>query len=151
MYNAVNFIPFLWHYKNVSGVNLFEEYKPAFEWPIKIRTGRGWIPNMEDSYIKPAPTHMVAAAYHGSPTDLNPDADFAALCQWNYENTRLFNEDYTGATVDVTWEIDEYILFDDASVCPSAVSPTQFLQTGQIVFRNQWTSGRTIATSCFMA
>ncbi len=142
MYNAVNFIPFLWHYKNVSGVNLFEDYKPAFEWPIKIRTGRGWIPNMEDSYIKPAPTHMAAAAYHGSPTDLNPDADFAALCQWNYEYTRLYNEDYTGATVDVTWEIDEYILFDDSiQSAPPTVSPTQFLQAGQIVFRNQWTSG----------
>lgn len=142
MYNAVNFIPFLWHYKNVSGVNLFEDYKPAFEWPIRIRTGRGWIPNMEDSYIKPAPTHMVAAAYHGSPTDLNPNADFAALCQWNYENTHIFNEDYTGATVDVAWEIDEYILFDD-SIQPAAptASPTQFLESGQVVFRNQWTSG----------
>ncbi len=142
MYNAVNFIPFLWHYKNVSGVNLFEDYKPVFEWPIRIRTGRGWIPNVEDSYIKPAPTHMVAAAYHGSPTDLNPHADFAALSQWNYENTHIFNEDYTGATVDVTWEIDEYILFDDSiQPAPPTASPTQFLQTGQIVFRNRWTSG----------
>ena len=142
MYNAVNFIPFLWHYKNVSGVNLFEDYKPAFEWPIKIRTGRGWIPNVEDSYIKPAPTHMVAGAYRGSPTDLNPDADFAALCQWNYENTHIFNEDYTGATVDVTWEIDEYILFDDRiPSAPPADSPTQVLESGQVVFRNQWTSG----------
>ena len=142
MYNAVNFIPFLWHYKNVSGVDLFEDYKPAFEWPIRIRTGRGWIPNVEDSYIKPAPTHMAAAAYVGSPTDLNPDADFAALCQWNYENTHIFNEDYTGATVDVTWEIDEYILFDDRiQAAPPVASPTQFLQGGQIVFRNQWASG----------
>ena len=142
MYNAVNFIPFLWHYRNVSDIDLFDDYKPAFEWPIRIRTGRGWIPNMEDSWLKPAPTHMVAAAYRGTPTDLHPHADFAALCQWHVEHTSFFDEDYTGATVDVTWEIDEYILFDDRiPSTPPAASPTQFLPSGQIVFRNQWASG----------
>jgi len=29
MYNAVNFIPFLWHYLNVAGVDLFPYYQPA--------------------------------------------------------------------------------------------------------------------------
>ncbi|MDE2771500.1 MAG: heparinase II/III family protein [Bacteroidota bacterium] len=139
MYNAVNFIPFLWHYLNVSGVDLFGDYQPAFEWPIRVRTGRGQIPNIEDSYLKPAPTHMVAAAYKGVPTSLNADADFAAICQWNYENTRLIEHNYTGATVDVAWEIDEYILFDSSieSVAPT-VSPNQFLEGGQVVFRRSW-------------
>ena len=139
MYNAVNFIPFLWHYQNVSGVDLFGDYQPAFEWPIRVRTGRGQIPNIEDSYLKPAPTHMVAAAYRGVPTSLNPVADFAAICQWNYENTHLIDHNYTGATVDVTWEIDEYILFDSSieSVAPTA-SPNQFLEGGQVVFRRSW-------------
>ena len=142
MYNAVNKIPFLWHYLNVSGVNLFDAYRPAFEWPIRIRTGRGLIPNIEDSYLKPAPTHMVAAAYRGVPTTLNPEADFAAICQWNFETSQLVANDYTGATVDVTWEIDEYILFD--SSIPSAaptVSPNQFLEGGQVVFRKNWEGG----------
>ncbi len=139
MYNAVNFIPFLWHYLNVSGVDLFGDYQPAFEWPIRVRTVRGQIPNIEDSYLKPAPTHMVAAAYRGVPTSLNTDADFAAICQWNYENTRLIGYDYTGATTDVTWEIDEYILFDNSiePIAPSA-SPNQFLEGGQVVFRRSW-------------
>ncbi len=142
MYNAVNFIPFLWHYLNVSGIDLFGDYQPAFEWPIRVRTGRGQIPNIEDSYLKPAPTHMVAAAYRGVPTSLNTDADFAAICQWNFENTRLIERDYTGATVDVTWEIDEYILFDSSieSVAPTA-SPNQFLEGGQVVFRANWDGG----------
>ncbi|MYI42908.1 MAG: hypothetical protein F4113_03145, partial [Rhodothermaceae bacterium] len=139
MYNAVNFIPFLWHYLNVSGVDLFGDYQPAFEWPIRVRTGRGQIPNIEDSYLKPAPTHMVAAAYRGVPTSLNTDVDFAAICQWNYENTRLIEHNYTGATVDVTWEIDEYILFDSSieSAAPTT-SPNQFLEGGQVVFRRSW-------------
>ena len=142
MYNAVNFIPFLWHYLNVSGVDLFGDYQPAFEWPIRVRTGRGQIPNIEDSYLKPAPTHMVAAAYRGVPTSLNTDADFAAICQWNFENTRFIEHNYTGATVDVTWEIDEYILFDSSieSAAPTA-SPNQFLEGGQVVFRTNWDGG----------
>ena len=139
MYNAVNLIPFLWHYYNVSGVSLFEAYRPAFEWPIRIRTGRGLMPNLEDSYLKPAPTHMVAAAYRGAPTELNTDQDFAAICQWHFESTRLVDENYTGATVDVTWEIDEYILYDD-SISPAAptAAPNQFLDGGQVVFRSGW-------------
>ena len=139
MYNAVNMIPFLWHYRNVSGVDLFLAYRPAFEWPIRVRTGRGQIPNVEDSYLKPAPTHMVAAAYRGVPTTLNPGADFAALCQWNYQTTRVIDPDYTGATVDVTWEIDEYILYDD-TIAPAAPSgpENQFLVSGQVVFRHGW-------------
>ena len=139
MYNMVNLIPFLWHYRKVSGVDLFEAYRPAFEWPIRTRTGRGQMPNLEDGYLKPAPTHMVAAAYVGSPTTLNPAADFAAVCQWNFDTTQLITQDYTGATVDVTWEIDEYILYDHtiASVAPTA-SPNQFLEGGQVVFRSGW-------------
>ncbi len=139
MYNAVNLIPFLWHYLNVSEVDLFAAYQPAFEWPIRIRTGRGQIPNLEDGYLKPAPTHMVAAAYTGIPTDLNPTADFAAICQWNYEHTRVIDPNYTGATADVTWEIDEYILYDTTIVAAApTASPTQFLEGGQIVFRSHW-------------
>ena len=139
MYNAVNFIPFLWHYLNVSGVDLFDAYQPAFEWPVRVRTGRGQIPNIEDSYLKPAPTHMVAAAYRGKPTELNPSVDFAAICQWNFASTRLIEHNYTGATVDVTWEIDEYILFDDSiEAAAPTVSPNQFLEGGQVVFRRSW-------------
>ena len=107
----------------MSGVDLFDEYQPAFEWPIRVRTGRGQIPNIEDSYLKPAPTHMVAAAYRGKRTELNPNEDFAAICQWNFERTRFIGYDYTGATADVTWEIDEYILFDNSIEPPAPNTP----------------------------
>ncbi len=142
MYNAVNLIPFLWHYKNVSGVSLFKAFQPAFEWPIRIRTGRGQMPNIEDSFLKPAPTHMVAAAYKGAVSTLNPEVDFTAVLQWNFATTTLISQDYTGATVDVTWEIDDYILFDSTlpMAAPTA-APNQFLDGGQVVFRDRWEAG----------
>jgi hypothetical protein len=142
MYNAVNFIPFLWHYKNVSGVDLFPLYRPAFEWPIRVRTSRGMIPNFEDSYLKPAPTHMVAAAYAGEPTDFHSSSDLSEVMQWGFTSAHLISSDYTGATSDVTWEIDEFILYD-ASITSTAPdrAPTVFLETGQVAFRNRWEGG----------
>ncbi|WP_178139389.1 heparinase II/III domain-containing protein [Rhodothermus profundi] len=139
VFTLVNAIPFLWHYLHVSGVNLFPYYQPAFEWPVRIRNGRGWMPNIEDGYMKPAPTHAVAAAYRDTPTLLHTSAPLAEILQWNWQTTRFFTQNYTGATRDVTWEID-VLLSWDASIPATApdVSPTQILQSGQVVFRNAW-------------
>lgn len=142
MYSAVNFIPFLWHYYNVSGVDLFDAYRPAFEWPVRVRMGRGWIPNLEDGYVKPAPTHLVARAYLDAPADLHTSASWGHIFQWNWATTSFFTIAYTGATNDVTWELDAFILYDDTiePIAPDA-SPTQLLEGGQVVFRNRWTGG----------
>ncbi len=139
VYNSVNLIPFLWHYKNISSVDLFPAHKPAFEWPVLVRTGKGWIPQFEDSYIKPAPTHMVARAYTTTSTRLHAVEPLSKLLQWNFFNTSLFTRDYTGATNDVTWEIDEYLTYDQSIqlVAPSHV-PTVNLKSGQTIFRNGW-------------
>jgi len=140
VFTLVNAIPFLWHYLHVSGVNLFPYYQPAFEWPIRIRNSRGWMPNIEDGFMKPAPTHAVAAAYRNTPTLLHSSAPLAEILQWNWQTTRFFTQNYTGATNDVTWEID-VLLSWDASIpaTPPDVSPTQILQSGQVAFRNAWT------------
>lgn len=139
LYSAVNFIPFLWHYKNVSGVDLFGYYKPAFEWVVKIRNSRGWMPNIEDSYIKPFPTHMVAKAYLGERTDLHTSEPLGKILQWNWFNTSLFTTKYTGATNDLIWDIYEYLTYDPSipMVKPN-VNPTILLTSGQVVFRNTW-------------
>lgn len=142
MFSAVNFIPFLWHYKNVSGVDLFPDYQPAFEWPVKIRMGQGWMPNHEDSYLKPAPTHMVAGAYREAATDLHSTAPLAEILQWHFGTTTIFERDYTGATNDVTWEIDEFLLYDNTiPATPPDVAPTIKLDGGQVVLRNRWQGG----------
>ncbi len=141
MYSAVNFIPFLWQYLNVSGVNHFPYYQAAFEWPVLTRTGRGWIPNLEDSYLKVFPTHMVAAAYTGTSTRLHTSAPLSEVLQWHwFASTDFTNGKYTGASNDVVWEIDEYVLYhpEIAESAPD-VDPLVHLATGQTVFRASWT------------
>ena len=142
VYSAVNFIPFLWHYYNVSDVDLFPYFEPAFTWTVAIRTGQGWIPNFEDANVKPAPTHMVAAAYKNTPTSYHSNASLANILQWNYWSANVFTPAYTGATNDATWEIDNFILYDASieSVEPDC-HPTLKLDGGQVIFRNRWEGG----------
>ncbi len=142
VYSAVNFIPFLWHYWNVSGVDLFQDYKPAFTWPVAARTGQGWIPNFEDSNIKPAPTHLVASAYLNASTEFHSDSSLGNVLQWNFLSANVFTPSYTGATRDVAWEVDNFILYDAAidSVAPNC-HPTIKLAGGQVIFRNRWQGG----------
>jgi hypothetical protein len=138
-YTLANAIPFLWNYKNVSGVNLFPYYQAAFEWPVLIRDQRGWMPNNEDGNLKPAPTHMVAKAYTLESTRLHSSASLASIFQWNWATTKFWTTDYTGATTDICWDIDEFLLYDSSipSIAPD-INPTLKLSTGQVVFRNSW-------------
>ena len=137
VYSLVNALPFLWQYKKVSGVDLFITYQPMFEYPLKVRSRKGWMPNIEDGYIKPYPTHMAAQAYLSSATSLHPSEPLGKLLQWNWFNTTVFDGNYTGATNDVTWDIDEYITLDATipQVAPD-FSPTLKMDNGQVVFRN---------------
>ena len=142
LYNLVNGIPFLWHYREVSDVDLFPAYQPTFEWAVKVRTGRGWLPALEDGFPKPAPTHMVAAAYKDASTDLHPTAPLAEVLAWNWATTDFFTDNYTGATNDVVWSVDEFLTVD-ASIPETApgISPTVRLESGQVVFRSDWAAG----------
>ncbi|MEM7786146.1 MAG: heparinase II/III family protein [Bacteroidota bacterium] len=141
LYTLVNGIPFLWHYRE-AGVDLFPAYQPAFEWPVQTRTGRGWMPALEDGFPKPAPTHMVAAAYADAPTSLHTTASLGEVLQWNWATTEFFTDNYTGATNDVVWSVDEFITMD-LSIPATApdVSPTVRLESGQVAFRSDWNAG----------
>lgn len=151
VFSAVNFIPFLYHYRNVSGVDGFSVFQPVFEAMVEVRNNRGWLPNIEDSYFKPAPTQLVAGAYRQARTRLHSHAPLAEILTWNYETTDLapfereqqtsgFN--YTGATWDYPLAIDEFLTHDatiraTAPDCP----PNVYLAGGQIILRNAWTTG----------
>ena len=147
-FSLINFLPFLIHYRNVSGVDGFGPFQPAFEWPLLIRNGKGWLPNQEDSYIRPFPSHWVAGAYRDRPTALHSSAPLASLLQWNFRNTdygpfeaaeRTSGFNYTGATWDFPISLIEFLRYEPGiePIAPD-VNPTVFHPSGQTVFRNDW-------------
>lgn len=150
IFSLTNFVPFLYHYRNVSGVDGFTAFQPVFEAMVQVRNGHGWLPNIEDSYIRPTPTHLVAAAYRGTRTRLHSTAPLAEILTWSYRTCDLtaFNEErggsglnYTGASWDYPLEIDE-LLTHDATLRATApdTAPNVFLTGGQTVLRNSWTA-----------
>lgn len=147
-FSWTNFLPFMIHYRNVSGVNQFKEFQPLMEWGVAARNGMGWLPNIEDSYIRPFPGHMAAAMYKDAETSLHSSAPLAEVMTWagkttdmkpfeDYTERTTFN--WTGATWDYTLELDEYLTYDPSikSTMPDS-SPTVFLDGGQSFFRNSW-------------
>jgi hypothetical protein len=148
LFSWLNFVPFLYHYRNVSGVDLFPSFQPSMEWSLKARNGRGWMMNLEDSFIRPIPTQMVASAYMNSRSTLNPDVPFGELLQWGFRTTdfRPFDKseatngfNYTGASWDYPKELYELLTYnpDIRSSAPNA-DPTLFMAGGQTIFRNHW-------------
>ena len=150
MFSLTNFVPFLYHYRNVSGVDGFTAFQPVFENMIEVRNSRGWLPNIEDSYLRPTPTHLVATAYRNAKTRLHSTAPLAELLTWSYTTCDLapfekergdsgFN--YTGASWDYSLELDE-LLTHDATLRATApdAAPHVFLTGGQTVLRNGWTA-----------
>ncbi len=149
-FSLINFVPFLYHYRNVSGADGFTAFQPVFENMIEIRNSRGWLPNIEDSYLRPTPTHLVAPAYRHAKTRLHSTAPLAELLSWSYATCDLapfekesadsgFN--YTGASWDYSLEMDE-LLTHDATLRATApdAPPSVFLSGGQTVLRNSWTA-----------
>ncbi len=150
MFSLTNFLPFLYHYRNVSGVDGFTAFQPVFEAMVESRNSHGWLPNIEDSYIRPTPTHLAAAAYRTARTHLHSTAPLGEILAWSYATCDLrpferersesgFN--YTGASWDYQLEVDE-LLTHDASLRATApdCAPTLFLTGGQSYFRDAWTS-----------
>ena len=151
VFSWINFIPFTYHYRNVSGVDQFPAWQPLMEWGIAARNGKGWLPNIEDSFIRPFPAHMVAGAYRDTATRLHASASLANLLQWTAETTDLapfiasekehgFN--YTGASWDYPLPLYDYLTCTPGieAVAPDT-SPTVFLDNGQSFFRNTWAPG----------
>jgi hypothetical protein len=148
IFSLINFVPFLYHYRNVSGMDLFPIFQPAFEAPIAMRTARGWMPNIEDSYLRPFPSFMVQGAYRGRHTYLRPEGDLAQVLAWNWANTDMATFDdseretgfnYSGASWDYAKPLFEFLTYDP-DIAPAAPthSPTIFLDSGVSIFRNAW-------------
>jgi hypothetical protein len=149
-FSLTNFLPFLYHYRNVSGVDGFATFQPAFEAMVEARNSRGWLPNIEDSYIRPTPTHLAAAAYRTARTRLSTVAPLGEILTWSYatgdlspfENERAESGlNYTGASWDYPLELDE-LLTHDPSLRATApdVAPNIFLAGGQSYFRDSWSN-----------
>ncbi len=150
IFSLTNFLPFLYHYRNVSGVDGFPAFQPAFEAMVEARNSRGWLPNLEDSYLRPTPTHLAAAAYRHARTSLHSAAPLAELLTWSYAtcDLRPFEQErsgtgfnYTGASWDYPLELDE-LLTHDASIPATApdAAPNLFPAGGQSYFRDSWTN-----------
>ncbi|HET7535852.1 MAG TPA: heparinase II/III family protein, partial [Candidatus Didemnitutus sp.] len=148
IFSLTNFVPFLYNYRNVSGVDGFSAFQPVFEAMVQVRNSHGWLPNIEDSYIRPTPTHLVAAAYTKAKTNLHSVAPLSEILTWSYQTCDLapFEQErgdsgfnYTGASWDYPLEIDE-LLTHDAAIRGTApdCDPNQFLAGGQTVLRNSW-------------
>ncbi|QYM78974.1 alpha/beta hydrolase fold domain-containing protein [Horticoccus luteus] len=150
IFSLTNFLPFLYHYRNVSGVDGFTAFQPVFEAMVEARNSRGWLPNIADSYLRPTPTHLAAVAYRDASTALSSTAKLGAVLQWSYESADLapfekeradsgFN--YTGASWDYPLEIDELLTHDPTIVpTPPDADPNVFLTGGQTYFRDAWVS-----------
>lgn len=151
LFSKLNFLPFLYHYRNTTEYDPFPVFQPAFEWPLRIRNGKGWMPNQEDSFIRPFASHLAASAYKKSATHLHSSAPLGSLLQWNFLNTDLAPFDasekvttfnYTGATWDYPKPLVEYLTYDpDIDPIAPNVDPNQFLDSGQTVFRTDWEGG----------
>jgi hypothetical protein len=148
IFSLTNFVPFLYHYRNVSGVDGFGAFQPVFENMVQVRNSHGWLPNIEDSYIRPTPTHLVAGAYRSAKTKLHSTAPLSEVLVWSYQNTDLapFEQErgdsgfnYTGASWDYPLEIDELLTHDATlkATVPDA-PPNVFLEGGQAILRNSW-------------
>ena len=150
IFSWLNYVPFLYHYKNVSGVDYFKDFKETFEWGVIGRNAQGWIMNVEDSFIRPVPTQMVAKAFQDDRSFLAPDVPFSKVLQWNFQTTdyqpyrdieKISGFNYTGATWDYPRELYELITYDPSipTHVPTA-DPTIFMDGGQTFFRDRWTN-----------
>lgn len=147
IFSHMNFVPFLYHYKNVSGVDHFKDYKPAFIWEFHVSNNKGWMPNFADSFLRHNFLHMVASQYMSDDdaTPLHPTAKWGNLFQWRYfeTDTSPWGGEFgnnTGASYDDTMDLDKYLTYDPAiaQIKPTGSGTHFFLDGGQTIFRNHW-------------
>ncbi|WP_273126981.1 discoidin domain-containing protein [Bacillus weihaiensis] len=147
IYSHLNLLPFLYHYKNVSNVDLFPTYKPAFIWEFSVSNNKGWMPNVEDSFLRHNFSQMVAGQFmnESDTTPLHPDAKWGNLFQWRYQQTDTtpwggeFGNN-TGASYDDSMDINKYLTYDPTvkPIKPTESATQFFNEGGQTIFRNHW-------------
>ncbi len=146
LFSTLNLIPFMYHYRNVSGVNTFETFQPMFEYVLIVRNGKGWLPNIEDSFIRPYPTNWLTGPYRNSNTKLSRTAKLGQLLQWNYFNTdyapfkateKSSGFNYTGASWDFPLELINFITWQPKVKTQAPdLNGTEFMKCGLSIFRN---------------
>jgi hypothetical protein len=147
IFTIMNSTPFLWAYRNVSGVDLFPAMQPAFEWQLKTANPKGWMPPLDDGWYKPTWLHTVAGAYADTPTELSSDGTLGELFQWQFFATDLnpvrYPDDWTGARDQFYGWPEEIVLYDStiAEVQPDGI-PTIDMNAGprggDTIFRSDW-------------
>ena len=148
VFSWLNFVPFLYHCVNVTGVDYFKDFMKAFEWGVIARNAAGWMMNLEDSFIRPVPTQMVSKAFRDYQSFLAPGVPFSEVLQWNFQTTdyepfleaeRTSGFNYTGASWDYPKALYDLITWDPSikSSAPT-VDPTIFMEGGQTIFRSSW-------------
>ncbi|APH04963.1 discoidin domain-containing protein [Bacillus weihaiensis] len=114
---------FLYHYKNVSNVDLFPTYKPAFIWEFSDQRVGGTVSangNL-DTYILQNENKEVQFMNESDTTPLHPDAKWGNLFQWRYQQTDTtpwggeFGNN-TGASYDDSMDINESTGYINRSV-----------------------------------
>lgn len=151
IFTVINSTPFLWQYRNVSGVDLFPSLRPAFEWQLKTANPKGWMPPLDDSWYKVTWLHTVASAYADTPTELSDTATLGELFQWQFFasewNPVRYPDDWTGARNQFYGWPEEIALYDStlAEVPPDDDTGTidfdQGPRGGDTVFRSSWRIG----------
>ncbi len=91
-------LPFFYAAKNVAGVDVFPSLKPAFEWMVRDSSPKGYLMNIEDSWIKLAWTSVVATEYKSTHTDLSSRGSLANVLQW-----RFFQQDWAAPQYPANW------------------------------------------------
>ncbi|CAG7643827.1 hypothetical protein PAESOLCIP111_04565 [Paenibacillus solanacearum] len=147
IYSHINMVPFLYHYANVSGVDLFSAYKPAFLWEFYSANNKGWLPTFEDTFLRHNMLVMVAGRYMGERdvSEANPEARWGNLFQWRYANADKSPQggefgNNTGASEDDSIDLDKYLTYaPEVKPLPPTGTATTFLnEGGQSFFRNHW-------------
>ncbi|MFA9446385.1 fibronectin type III domain-containing protein [Egicoccus sp. AB-alg6-2] len=152
IFTVINSTPFLWHYKNAAGQDLFPLLQPAFEWQLKTSNPKGWTPNIEDGWFKHTWLVTVASAYEDTPTDLHASASLGELFQWRFFATDhepvRYPDDFTGARNQYYAWPDEIVLYDSSlgETQPAADTGTIDFDAGPrggaTVFRSDWDFAR---------
>lgn len=151
IFTIINSTPFLWQYRNVSGVDLFAALQPAFEWQLKTVNPQGLQPPLDDGWYKVTWLHTVAAAYADTPTPLSDTGSLGELFQWQFFASdwaaARYPDDWTGARDQFYGWPEEIALYDSAiaEVAPDESTGTIDMDSGprggDTIFRSDWAMG----------
>lgn len=151
IFTVINSTPFLWQYRNVSGVDLFPALQPAFEWQLTTINPKGLNPPLDDGWYKVTWLNTVAAAYADTPTALSDSGTLGELFQWQFFasdlNAARYPDDWTGARDQFYGWPEEIALYDStiAEVPPDGGSGTIDMNAGprggDTIFRSDWRMG----------